>query len=233
MILPEEIFKKDIENMTDEELGKITRKCLGDARIGRAIVIPAQVVEKIQAALRYKYSQLVTNNNIREENSNKNSLLLLLSLYLDEYTTSILPGPGDKPTNSTTSKKVSRAGIYHQDQLQRSNNTLTKPSFSDGDAEPPEIVALHEFFVQSTGLFPDRYQYEDRWLPVYKMWIQLEDGDLQCVKENLSNAIDFARGNNEKKRRYPISSPESLKVIYANIRENHRPPVRNHKFGIK
>ena len=80
------------------------------------------------------------------------------------------------------------------------------------------VKALAAHFEQETALTPTAANFNDDWLPYLEGWY--ERHGVEGGKQVISRAVAFARGKNDRGKRFVITSPRSLEKIAANLPEN-------------
>lgn len=87
-----------------------------------------------------------------------------------------------------------------------------------GNSKADDIKALVRQFEQETGIAADEDSFMTDWLPVLETWY--ERHGVEGGKQVISRAVAFARGKNDRGKRFVITSPRSLEKIAANLPEN-------------
>lgn len=103
---------------------------------------------------------------------------------------------------------VDRRGADTEEYISNSNG-----SSSEGGNE--EILQLSNYFQSITGCLPDKNNYDNDWEPVLADWINRYG--LPSSEKVIDNCVSFARGNNDNRKKYLITSPRSLVNIAANM----------------
>jgi hypothetical protein len=94
---------------------------------------------------------------------------------------------------------------------------------SNGDTEVKKesikkdtpTVELSKHFQELSGCVPSLDTYYADWEPLLNEW--LDRYGLEGTKKRLTAGVSFARGANEQRKKYTISSPRSLSTIIANL----------------
>lgn len=98
----------------------------------------------------------------------------------------------------------------------RDTEVIEKDLSNDDVAANKNIIA---HFEQETALSADAATFADEWLPVIDDWRRAYG--VEGAKARISRAVRFARGENERGKRYVITSPRSLVTIAANLPEGN------------
>lgn len=81
-------------------------------------------------------------------------------------------------------------------------------------APHPKKNPLEKVFTEQTGIMPNAGVYAELWQPYLDNW-QERYGDKAV--DMICRAVHFSRRNNDQRRKYTITSPQSLANIMANL----------------
>lgn len=147
--------------------------------------------------------------------------------------------PDMKPATLADLQRIEERMIQTQEQLyqklyheivfivsrhQSSGDTKDITKDSNRETTTAQNRELLLFFQQETGIQPTAGNFNEDWLPVLDEW--RETYGLEQAKERIRQAVRFARGGNERGKRYVITSPRSLLVINSNM------PSENGQAGV-
>lgn len=94
------------------------------------------------------------------------------------------------------------------------HQTGTDTEENKEDYEEERIKELTTHFTSASGCFPSAGTFVDEWEPVLLEWRNKYGEKTESM---IDAAMSFARGKNDQRRRYTITSPRSLAAIMANL----------------
>jgi hypothetical protein len=112
-------------------------------------------------------------------------------------------------------------GLYQKLYQQIVSVVSTVQTSTDTEVLEKDIInsptPLSDHFTTVSGCLPNPGTFADDWEQVLDEW-QRRYGDK--THEMITRAVKFARGDNQQKRRYTITSPRSIANIMANLEPN-------------